>query len=90
MAYVTEWARSLRVPPTLRRMVCNVTVFPLIFLHRSACCRCAVSNCCPGLTAVICVSPGFQNCNFKPELGFAQQYLIGQEASQLCAGRKSY
>eukprot|EP00983_Pelagomonas_calceolata_P076135 1153289-Pelagomonas_calceolata.AAC.2 len=27
----------------------NVTAFPLIFIHRSACCHCAVSSCCPGL-----------------------------------------
>eukprot|EP00983_Pelagomonas_calceolata_P021453 672427-Pelagomonas_calceolata.AAC.1 len=25
----------------------DVTAFPLILLPRSACCRCAASNCCP-------------------------------------------
>eukprot|EP00983_Pelagomonas_calceolata_P044008 1139124-Pelagomonas_calceolata.AAC.3 len=30
-------------------MVWRVTAFALMSLQRSACCRCAASNCCPGL-----------------------------------------
>eukprot|EP00983_Pelagomonas_calceolata_P055310 1144104-Pelagomonas_calceolata.AAC.2 len=32
-------------------MVCDATAFTLIFLQRSACCRCAASNCSPGLVS---------------------------------------
>eukprot|EP00983_Pelagomonas_calceolata_P017771 558043-Pelagomonas_calceolata.AAC.1 len=35
-------------------MVFNVTAYPLISLHRSTCCRCAASNCCPGLEPSRC------------------------------------
>eukprot|EP00983_Pelagomonas_calceolata_P007185 233832-Pelagomonas_calceolata.AAC.1 len=30
-------------------MVWRVTTFAVTILQRSACCRCAASNCCPGL-----------------------------------------
>eukprot|EP00983_Pelagomonas_calceolata_P023853 750976-Pelagomonas_calceolata.AAC.1 len=32
-------------------MVWRVTTFALMSLQRSACCRCATSNCCPGLAS---------------------------------------
>eukprot|EP00983_Pelagomonas_calceolata_P076630 1153493-Pelagomonas_calceolata.AAC.1 len=46
------WSKvSSAVPPKPRRMVWRATAFALISLHRSTCCRCAASNCCPGLMA---------------------------------------
>eukprot|EP00983_Pelagomonas_calceolata_P024900 782956-Pelagomonas_calceolata.AAC.1 len=32
-------------------MVWRVTTFALMSLQRSACCRCAASNCCPSLVS---------------------------------------
>eukprot|EP00983_Pelagomonas_calceolata_P044729 1139421-Pelagomonas_calceolata.AAC.2 len=50
-------------PTTLRGMICNVTDFPLIFLHRSAYCHFAISNCCPDLGP----SRGYKGIGLQPE-----------------------
>eukprot|EP00983_Pelagomonas_calceolata_P019842 626516-Pelagomonas_calceolata.AAC.1 len=54
-------------------MVWRITTIALMGLQRSACCRCAASNCCPGLVSGRKYAPLFSHVGSHDVSAFLNQ-----------------